>query len=191
MSYREESNQKKVLEGGHVSSVWCPNCSQMVSSGKIHTCPGMVTAQISSNEHTFSSGAKRSEVKPFYSAIPADSLRRLALRATGAPKGRPGLAALIDGHWFHYEGGSRGYGYGNWALGLEMEDTFNHIIEHLYYWKTEIEAGRIPMDDDLAAAAWGIMMPLMSFESRYVKGELRKSHDPETPRSETSREEAR
>lgn len=114
---------------------------------------------------TFSTGAKRSEVQPFYSAIPAASLRRLALRATGAPKG----ATHVDPRTgFSYHGGSLGYGYGNWAKGLPMRDTFNHIIEHLYEWKEAVERGDTVIDDHLAAAAWGILMPLMTFEREYV-----------------------
>lgn len=130
-------------------------------------------------EHQFESGAKRSEVKPFYSAIPFMSLLRLAMRATGAPKGGPPATLMVEGHVFKYEGGSRGYGYGNWSNGLPMEDTFNHIIHHLWHWKYCIERGIIPEDDDLAAAAWGILMPLMTFEDEYVVGDLRQSREPE------------
>jgi hypothetical protein len=113
------------------------------------------------------SGGSRSEVKPFYSAIPAMSLRRLALRATGAPKGE---ARIDDVTGFSYAGGSLGYGYGNWAKGLPLRDTFNHIIEHLYFWLDSIEQGKPTIDDDLAAAAWGIMFPLMTFENDYISG---------------------
>lgn len=111
----------------------------------------------------FPTGATRSARMPFYSAIPHKSLRRVALRATGAPAGQH----LEDGG-FIYEGGSLKYGYGNWAKGLPMEDTFNHVIEHLFHWKSFIERGLVPQDDDLAAAAWGILLPLMTFEREYA-----------------------
>lgn len=116
-------------------------------------------------DHQFESGAKRSEIKPFYAAIPLASIRRLALRATGAPRGEV-LSDTESG--FSYEGGSRKYGYGNWRQGLPMEDTFNHVIEHLYRWKESIERGEVPIDDDLAGAAWGIMLPLMTNERKYA-----------------------
>jgi hypothetical protein len=137
------------------------------------------------SEHTFTTGAKRSAVKAFFSAIPHMSLLRLAMRATGAPKGAPPATLTVADHTFEYSGGSRGYGYGNWALGLEMEDTFNHIIDHLYHWKHEVSMGRRPSDDDLAAAAWGIMFPLMTFEREYAANELRKSLEPEIFKPDT------
>jgi hypothetical protein len=108
-------------------------------------------------------GGFRSAIMPYYSAIPTRSLERIALRATGTPKGDPPL--MRDG--FEYNGGSDGYGYGNWRRGLEFEDTFNHVIGHLYHWKESLEDGHRPSDDDLAAAAWGILFPLMTFENRY------------------------
>lgn len=130
-------------------------------------------------EHAFESGAKRSAVMPYYSAIPAESLKRLAMRATGAPKHLPPSTLEVDGHTFHYAGGSRGYGYGNWSKGLPLQDTFNHVIAHLFRWKDAVEAGVRPDDDDLAAAAWGIMMPLMTFEALYAKGQLQLDSEPE------------
>lgn len=119
-----------------------------------------------SDDHIHESGAKRSDVMPYYSAIPFGSMRRLALRATGAPRGE----TLVDRETgFTQEGGSDKYGYGNWRRGLPMEDTFNHVIEHLYRWKGMIEAGVTPHSDELAGAAWGIMLPLMAFETAYVQ----------------------
>lgn len=112
----------------------------------------------------FESGALRSQLMPYYSAIPRDSLRRLALRATGAPRGTK-ISDFETG--FDQEGGSDKYGYGNWSLGLEMEDTFNHVIDHLYRWKHNVEQGIVDKHDDLAGAAWGIMFPLMKFEREY------------------------
>lgn len=119
-----------------------------------------------SHEHVFASGAKRSGVMPFYSAIPPLSLRRVALRATGAPRGEV-LSDDLTGHT--YEGGSRKYGYGNWERGLPMEDTLDHIIEHLNNWRNSIQQGVVPKDDDLAAVAWGVLMPLMTFERTYAE----------------------
>lgn len=117
------------------------------------------------DDTTFTTGAKRSEIKPFYAAIPFASLRRLALRATGAPRG---MVHNDRGSMFVYEGGSLKYGYRNWMEGLPMEDTFNHLIEHLYRWKAQVEAGNNPVDDDLSAVAWGVLLPLMTFEQDYV-----------------------
>jgi len=142
-------------------------------------CPFCRTRPPFEEEHVFATGAKRSEIKPFFSAIPYLSLLRLAMRCTGTPKGHPDATLVVTNHEFHYSGGSRGYGYGNWALGLELEDTFNHTVEHLYKWKAAMDRGHRPQDDDLAAAAWGILLPLMTFEERYSNGELRKRREPE------------
>jgi hypothetical protein len=49
-----------------------------------------------------------------------------------------------------------------------MEDTLNHIYNHLGKWRTAIESGKPPNDDDLAAIAWGVLMPLMTFERDYA-----------------------
>lgn len=114
--------------------------------------------------HTFQSGATRSEIKPFWSAIPGENLRRIAYRATGAPRGE----ALLPANGFKYEGGSRGYGYGNWRMGLPFRDTFNHVIDHLMTWKDNVEKGVLDQDDHLAAAAWGILLPLMTSEKDFV-----------------------
>ena len=116
-----------------------------------------------SDDVKFESGAKRSAIMPYYAAIPYSSLRRVALRATGAPEGHK-----ITDSGFEYEGGSRKYGYGNWARGLPMEDTLNHVLEHLLRWKASIEEGQVPVDDHLSAAAWGILLPLMRFEHLYA-----------------------
>lgn len=113
---------------------------------------------------TFDSGAKRSGEAPYYSAIPSSSLRRLALRATGAQKGEKRYDNQTG---FTYEGGSLGYGYGNWKLGLPLRDTFNHVIAHLYQWLDGVENRRSESDDHLAGAAWGIIFPLMTFETSY------------------------
>ena len=59
---------------------------------------------------------------------------------------------------FSYAGGSLGYGYGNWAKGLPLRDTFNHIIEHLYFWLDSIEQGKPTIDDDLAVFGAGLFI---------------------------------
>ncbi len=126
-----------------------------------------VAPEIALGSYVFESGAKRSTIMPFYAAIPPASIRRVALRATGAPEGE----VLMDdesGSEFSYEGGSRKYGYDNWRRGLPLEDTFNHLIDHLLKWKAAIDEGRVPVNDDLAAAAWAILMPLMTFERDYA-----------------------
>lgn len=115
------------------------------------------------DRHSHTSGAYRSEVAPFYSAIPPNSQRRVALRSTGAPRGEK---LEVGGR--EYEGGSLKYGYGNWMKGLPMEDTLNHIYEHLAQWREEIEKGNVPREDHLAAVAWGVLMPLMTFELHYA-----------------------
>lgn len=116
-------------------------------------------------DHVHPTGALRSEIAPFYTAIPPDSLRRVALRATGAPRGEK--PRVEDNR--EYDGGSLKYGYGNWAKGLIMEDTINHIMEHFRSWRRGIESGQVPRQDDLAAIAWGILMPLMTFEYQYAE----------------------
>jgi hypothetical protein len=83
--------------------------------------------------HEFPTGATRSEVKPEYCEITHQFLERLAERC--------GL-------------GVRLHGRGNWKKGLPMEDTFNHVVDHLWMWRREGNAN----DDHLAAAAWGIMV---------------------------------
>lgn len=111
----------------------------------------------------FESGARRSVVMPFFSAIPYESLRRVALRATGAPAGDE----YRDENGFLYAGGSLKYGYRNWANGLPFEDTLNHAINHLLSWKSCIEHGVLPADDELSAVAWAVLLPLMTFERQY------------------------
>lgn len=136
------------------ADVWCPECVRERLVGGV------------GNKTPVPTTGDRSEVKPFYSAIPFRSLRRVALRATGAIRG----SVYRDGEsGFDYEGGSRKYGYGNWERGLELEDTYNHILEHLGHWYDAIRQGQRPNDDDLSAAAWGILMPLMTFERLYEK----------------------
>lgn len=119
-----------------------------------------------SGQVQFESGARRSSVKPFYCEIPYLSLRRVALRAVGAPDGQVRHDAETG---FDYEGGAGRYGYHNWAAGLPFEDTFNHLIEHLYWWKSLVERGGLPEEDHLAAAAWAVLFPLMTFERAYVE----------------------
>lgn len=111
----------------------------------------------------FDSGAKRSATMPFFSAIPYESLRRVALRATGAPAGDE----YRDENGFLYAGGSLKYGYRNWVCGLPFEDTLNHAINHLLSWKSCIEHGVLPADDELSAVAWAVLLPLMTFERQY------------------------
>jgi hypothetical protein len=111
----------------------------------------------------FDSGARRLSVAPFYAEIPYRSLRRVALRAKGAPAGE-----VVRDSGFEYAGGGGAYGPGDWERGLPLEDTFNHAIEHLLHWKDAIEQGEVPTDDDLAAVAWAVLMPLMTFEQEYA-----------------------
>jgi hypothetical protein len=98
-------------------------------------------------QHVFSSGAKRSERKLHYHSIHHTFITRVAARHTH---------------------GDEVYGEYNWRKGLPWQDTFNHIIDHLYHWKAEIEAGRVPTDDDLAGAALGIEF-LMFGEQQYAQ----------------------
>jgi hypothetical protein len=114
----------------------------------------------------YSSGARRSEQMPRYDLIPTTGLDRLARR---------------------YAEGAEKYGEYNWMKGLPIEDTINHVIQHLLTWKNavvwaknNIPAG-LPKDqicdfiqsrsrallidgDELAAAAWGIFT-LMHYDS--------------------------
>lgn len=116
-------------------------------------------------DRQFETGATRSEEMPYYAAIPYASIRRLALRATGAPRGE---VLTDDETGFTYDGGSRKYGYDNWRLGLPLRDTFNHVIQHLFRWITAVERGEVPSGDELSGAAWGIMLPLMTRERHYA-----------------------
>lgn len=170
---------------GEYHGLWCPKCEQEQAVNRrpaaLHDIHNQQAQERPSPEKTyrridpptftpaptttFDSGAQRSVQMPLYSAIPTASLRRLALRATGTPKGDPPYADPVTG--FTYRGGSRGYGYGNWKLGLPCEDTFNHVVQHLLDWKAVIEKGELPAEDDLAGVAWGVMLPLMTFEARY------------------------
>jgi hypothetical protein len=97
--------------------------------------------------HVFESGAKRSEkIEARYDLIPEGPERRRALR---------------------YGMGEQRHGEYNWQKGLPFEDTFNHIIEHLYKARAKYRAG-VPMsleDDDLAGASLGIDF-LMFFDDR-------------------------
>lgn len=109
-------------------------------------------APVNPDAYTHSTGALRSErIKPRFDLIPYMPLRRLALRYTlGAEK----------------------YGEYNWQKGLPFDDTFNHVINHLYqlrerYYSYLRQGGPHPndFDDDLSAAAWGCFA-LMFFFSR-------------------------
>ena len=51
-----------------------------------------------------------------------------------------------------YEGMNR-YGKRNWRKGMPVNETFNHIMNHLLLWA---EGDR--SEDHLAKAAWGIMV---------------------------------
>lgn len=106
--------------------------------------------------HTFTTGAQRSELKPRYDLIPRIALVRLAAR---------------------FEMGLK-YGEHNYKKGLPFDDTFNHIIDHLYNYAqrrkailqraheqgTSMDAGILYATmrneetdgDDLSAAMWGI-----------------------------------
>ena len=118
-----------------------------------------------SEDAKYESGAIRATIKPFYATIPAPSLRRLALRSTGAPRGQT-IPDPESG--FTLSGGARKYGYEQWRKGMPLHDTFNHVVEHLFLWKDAIEAGDVLDDDNLAGAAWGILLPLMTFERAYA-----------------------
>jgi len=89
-------------------------------------------------DHTFTSGAKRSEKMPRYDLIPARPNRRLALRYTMGVK----------------------YGEWNWYDGIRdrefVIDALNHLQAHLDKAKERISKGDMTfVDDDLAAVAWG------------------------------------
>lgn len=115
---------------------------------------------------TYESGARRSVKMPYYAAIPGRSIRRVALRATGAPRGETLTDKTTNRE---YEGGSDKYGYRNWQRGLPFEDTFNHLIDHLYAWKASIESGIVPREDELAGVGWAVLLPLMEFEREYAR----------------------
>lgn len=105
----------------------------------------------------FETGARRSSLKPRFDLIPHVFLVRVAHRfGMGVPQ----------------------YGEHNYKKGLPFDDTFNHIIDHLYAYKErrkeylrqlelqEIDPAKVSLleyvlckgedGDDLAAAAWGI-----------------------------------
>lgn len=81
---------------------------------------------------TSTSRASRDEQALHYHSIHHEFLERVARRHT---KG--------DLHYGEY----------NWRKGLPWADVFNHAMTHLMHWKSEIEQGRVPDDDDLAAVA--------------------------------------
>jgi hypothetical protein len=106
--------------------------------------------------HTFSTGAQRSELMPRYDLLPRTFLERTA--------GRFELGLKYTEH--------------NYKQGLPFDDTFNHIVDHLWAYrerrkmilqaaaelKQPIDSGQLAElmtasetdGDDLAAAAWGI-----------------------------------
>jgi hypothetical protein len=136
---------------------------------------------IQAHEITHSSGAHRSQLMPHYASIDSGFLWRLAQVHTGAARGTE-RRDLRTG--FHYHGGDLGYGRGNWHKGLPMVDTFGHLLNHLYEWKDSIDAGIVPHNDDLAAAAWNIEV-LMRFEQEYAKSAAeRKDQERRKPRRE-------
>ena len=128
----------------------------------------------------FKTGARRSEEKLRYDLIPREALERLALRYTGSrdENGEP-------------TGGALKYGDFNWEKGLPLTDTLNHVYDHLERFKSHLAfmrkisdtdspddpfarywAGVVAgsIDDDLAAAAWGIFA-LITFLSRVQSSE--------------------
>lgn len=132
------------------------------------------TAKGLNQDHVMTTGARRSEKMPYFSAIPRESLRLLALRATGAPRGE---TKVDPESGVKLEGGSDKYGYGNWKQGLEFEDTFNHTVAHLWMAKEWIEAGDGNKAlEELSGAAWGIMLPLMTFARSYASQFLLRGH---------------
>lgn len=106
--------------------------------------------------HTFPTGAQRSALMPRYDLLPKTFLERTAGR---------------------FELGIK-YGEHNYKQGLPFDDTFNHIIDHLYAYRErrkailqaafemkveptveQIDALMTASEtdgDDLAAASWGI-----------------------------------
>lgn len=85
----------------------------------------------------FKSGAKRSaQIKARYDLLCPRTLERFALRL--------GLGAAK-------------YGENNWEKGLPFSDTFNHIIAHLYHYKSVRGTPAEKEDDDLAGVLCGIM----------------------------------
>lgn len=109
-------------------------------------------------DHVFTSGARRSvrDSRHFHS-ITAQFLDRVARRQAE---------------------GDLQYGEYNWRKGLPWQDTFNHIIAHLFHWKAEIEAGRVPADDDLAGAAVGIEFLMFREEFYAMEMQARVPPDP-------------
>lgn len=95
--------------------------------------------------HSFASGAKSSEVKPDYSLMPLEALRRIAAR---------------------FRLGADHYGRDNWRLALSgvdgdgfLADRLNHAIEHLMLY-----ANGDRSDDHLGAAACNLSMLLTASE---------------------------
>lgn len=109
---------------------------EVLTSYKVASAPVPAPAP-----HVYPSGAQRSAKAPHYHSIRPEFLRRIAIRHTGQP---------------FYDGGDSKYGEYNWMKGLPWQDTFNHLIDHLFQWKAAIEQGRLPDEDDLAAAALNI-----------------------------------
>jgi hypothetical protein len=116
------------------------------------------------NEVTFACGAKRSYVAPYYSAIPGNALRRLAVRYTvGSKKYDPRgwMIGLL--------------GEANWRKGDRefFSDVFNHVIDHLYRF---LEEGN-EETDNLAAAAWGVFALMWAEEQGIFVPETGSSPD--------------
>lgn len=95
--------------------------------------------------HVIVGGAKSSEIKPRYDQIPANSLRRVAIRFSEGNKNYDGPEADTIGGPMNWQGGDATF----------FCERFNHLIEHLNHWKEAREKGYETADDDLAAAAWG------------------------------------
>lgn len=136
--------------------------------------------------HEFKTGAKRSDVKPRYDLIPKVAIERLAKRFTGEllvdanNLGTFGGGDLGRGN--EATGGALKYGECNWEKGLPTSDVINHIYDHLTSYvdqfrvalrnsngdmnfiQTCLRTHSKQVDDDLAAAMWGITV-LMHQES--------------------------
>jgi hypothetical protein len=104
-------------------------------------------------------GAKSSEQAVMFHKLPVASLMRLVKRYTAGVKHE----SKDDRSWAII-GGVQNWQQGNAEYATER---FNHALVHLLKWKEQYETGVIDPDDNLAAAAWGLIL-LMDYEERGI-----------------------
>ena len=93
-----------------------------------------VPQQATQDDHTFSSGAKRSELQPAYHLLPPEALERTALR---------------------YTMGMDKYGALNYLRGINDPAFVRQVMDHMEAHLHDYKVNGCTKDDNLSAVVWG------------------------------------